>query len=211
MLIDFRKNSPEHAFPHIRSCHSPPVPSVMNDPDMPFCTDKVFFVMLGHHFVSAHGSRMSADDVDAQFVLMCWVTMVAMATQLIEFRDATRRSYNRPECMLSSYVNSVQWRESGVFRRKLRMTYQSFTLLCDSLRDAISDSFCGLTGVLLKTRQFQVAVGISGKRARKVSDVVFPSFFFTLTTVLTDLTAVVPRRTVKMPGLCCTNAKFKTM
>ncbi len=40
------------------------------------------------------------------------------------------------------------------------MTYQSFTLLCNFLCDSISNSFCGLTGRLLKTRQFQVAVGV---------------------------------------------------
>jgi hypothetical protein len=40
------------------------------------------------------------------------------------------------------------------------MSYQSFLALCDQLQDRISDSVCGLTGKVLKRRQFKVAVGV---------------------------------------------------
>ena len=127
------------------------------DEDMPFCSDRVWFVMLGHHFFQQHSQ---ADDYDEQFIIMVWIVIVAMQEELLRFSETTRRTFDRPECMVSSYVTHEQWRESGVFRKKMRMTYGSFIALCDALQPEIGDSICGLTGRVLRTRQFKIGVGI---------------------------------------------------
>jgi hypothetical protein len=110
-----------------------------------------------------HGS---ARIEDAEFVLVVWTAIVAMAGELMGWHSERRLQFHRPECMLSSYITSEQWRESRVFRRKMQMSYGTFLKLCDSVpvQPAVEDSFkfhnITQAGQLLCTSQFKVGVAI---------------------------------------------------
>jgi len=111
-----------------------------------------------------HG-RASFDYHDAEFVLVAWVVMVAMVGELLGWQCSTQLFY-LPECMLSSYMNSEQWLDSGTFCRKMLMTYGSFAklrvLVCYSLSPAIKDSICTCTRAVRvpATRQLKVGVWV---------------------------------------------------
>lgn len=66
-----------------------------------------------------------------------------------------RKDYNRPQCMVLSYVNNSDWWDGPVFKERMRMSYPSFRELCDYVQPSFGDLLNGISGIV-RTTEFKV-------------------------------------------------------